>query len=237
VQRALVIALITTALAGATASQAAARFAWTHRVTISGQFVDRWSVTTPGLCGTNGDGSVTMSFQNKKSIHVLVTRQRGDHAWLLVGLTFGSFHQTTFLPPQPASGSITTVDNTSPASTPDQPCDPVDKSHCGVEQLRRPRVYLEGLDASRLKFNLFADDFRETDCQVGTVTQFGDVDFFGTKLPELPITMPSARSFFRHRVVKVTGTSHHRKTLQGDPDSPVTTDDVTRTVTVTFTRR
>jgi hypothetical protein len=46
-----VIALITTALAGATSSQAAARFG-----------------------GTNGDGSVTMSFQNKKSIHVLVTR-------------------------------------------------------------------------------------------------------------------------------------------------------------------
>jgi hypothetical protein len=239
VRRALVALVITAAFVGATAGQAAARFPWTHRVTISGQFVDHWSVTTPGLCGTTGDGSVTVGFQNEKSIHVLVTRDRGrPRAWLLVGLTTGQFHQPTFLPPQPATGSITTVDNTSPAnSTPDQPCDPIDKSHCGSAQLRRPRVYLEGLDASRLKFDLFTDDFRKTNCQTGAVTGFGDVDFFGQRAPELPVKMPSFRSFFRHRVVKVTGTSHDRKTFQGDPDSPATTDDVTRTVTVTFTKR
>lgn len=237
-KRVLVVVLLATVAAGATAGTADARFPWTHRLTISGQFVDHWSISTPGLCGTTGDGSVTVSFHNTKSIHVLVTRQRGDRAWLLVGLTTGQFHQPTFLPPQPAAASITTVDNTGPAnSTPDNPCDPIDKSHCGTAQMRRPRVYLEGLDAARLKFNLFTDDFRRTNCQVGTVIGFGDVDFFGQKTPQLLVKMPSARSFFRRRTVTLTGTSHTRKSFQADPDSPSQTDDVTRTVTVTFAKR
>ncbi|MGZ4202213.1 MAG: hypothetical protein ACXVRH_09170 [Thermoleophilaceae bacterium] len=143
--------LLAAAVLAVVTSSADARFPWTHRITISGQFVDRWTVTDPTLCGTNGDGSVTVTFQNTKSIHALVTRQRGDHAWLLVGLTTGQFHQPTFLPPQPATGSIATVDNTAPANAPpDQTCDPIDKTHCGSAPLRRPRLYLEGLDASRL---------------------------------------------------------------------------------------
>ncbi|MGZ4202214.1 MAG: hypothetical protein ACXVRH_09175 [Thermoleophilaceae bacterium] len=67
------------------------------------------------------------------------------------------------------------------------------------------------------------------------MTDFGDVDFFGQKTPELLVKMTSARSFFRRRVVKLTGTSHDRRS---GPDLDGTiTDDVTRTVTVTFTKR
>jgi hypothetical protein len=226
---ALVLAVIT--------SSADARFPWTHRIAISGQFVDHWTVTDPSHCGTNGDGTVTVTFKNKSSIHAVVTRYNyGDHTWLLIGLTRTSFHQTTFLPPQPASGSITTVDNTAPANPyPGDTCEPIDKSHCGTKDLRRPTLRLQGLDGSRLKFDLVSDSFRSTGCQVGTPTGFGDVDFFGHKTPELAVKMPSPRSFFRRRVVKVTGASHDQRS---SPDLDATvTDDVTRTVTVTFTRR
>jgi hypothetical protein len=237
VQRALVVALITAAAVGASAGQAAARFNWTHRVTISGRLTDHWTVSTPGVCGTTGDGSVTLDFHNKSSIHTLVTRERGTRKWLLVGL-YGSFHQTTFLPPQPAAGSLTTVDNTAHANPrPGDTCLPDDKSGCGMAELRKPRVSLGGHDAGRLRFDVFSDSFAKSGCQIGQVDRFGDVDFFGHKTPELLVKMPSPRSFFRRRVVTLSGTSHDRRSFQADPESELRTDDVTRTVTVTFTKR
>jgi hypothetical protein len=216
-------------------SSADARFPWTHRLTISGQFVNHWTVSDPTQCGTNGDGSVTVSFKSSKSIHTLVTRERGTRHWLLVGL-YGSFHQTTFLPPQPATATITTVDNTAPANpAPGDSCLPIDKTGCGTMQFRKPTVKLSGEDAKRLNFNLFSDNFGKPGCQFGSVTRFGDVDFFGHRTPELLITMPSPRSFFRKRTVTLTGTSHDNRSL---PDLDATiTNDVTRTVTLTFTKR
>ena len=105
----------------------------------------------------------------------------------------------------------------------------------GTQQLRRPTLRLQGLDGGRLQFDVFANSFRDTGCQIGTVTRFGDVDFFGHTTPQLAVKMPSPKSFFRHRLVKVTGTSHDRRS---SPDLDATiTDDVTRTVTVTFTKR
>ena len=228
----LVALLVITVVVGGTAGQAQA-WPWSHRVTISGQFVNHWSVSDPGTCGTNGDGTVTVTFQNKKPIHTFVNRVPGTRHWILVGLYFG---QTTFLPQQPALASITTVDNTSATNPrPDDTCEPIDKSHCGTKQYRKPRLSLGGLDATRLKFDLVGADFRDTQCQIGSVTRFGDVDFFGNKTPQLLIKMPSARSFFRKRKVTLTGTSHDHKSL---PDLDATiTNDVTRTVTVTFTKR
>jgi hypothetical protein len=231
-RRAVLLAAVVLAV---TVSDADARFKWSHRVTISGQFVNHWTVSDPGPCGTNGDGTVTVTFKNKKAIHTFVNQIPGTHQWILVGLYFG---QTTFLPRQPAIASITTVDNTAPANQPSylDSCDPIDKSHCGTKQLRKPTLALGGLDATRLKFDLFAaDDFRDTRCQVGSVTRFGDVDFFGTKTPQLLIKMPSFRSFKRKHSVTVTGTSHDIKSVP-DLDATVT-NDVTRTVTVTFTKR
>ena len=48
--------------------------------------------------------------------------------------------------------------------------------------------------------------------------------------------MPSAGSFFRHRTVTVSGSDHKLTRLQGEPGAPVYTDDITRSVTVTFTK-
>jgi hypothetical protein len=233
-RRALVAILVTVAAAGATAGQADASWKWSHRVTISGQFVNHWSVTDPGPCGTNGDGTVTVTFKNKKTIHTFVNKVPGTNAWILVGLYHG---QTTFLPRQPAIASITTVDNSAPANQPAylDSCDPIDKSRCGTKQLRKPSLSLGDLDATRLRFDVFGADFRDSGCQFGSATRFGDVDFFGHKTPELPIKMPSFRSFKRKRSVTVTGTSHDVKSV---PDLDATiTNDVTRTVTVTFTKR
>src|SRR4051794_20882562 len=216
-------------------SNADARFNWTHRVTVSGQFVNHWTSSDPTQCGTNGDGTATASFKNSKSIHTLVTRERGSRHWLLVGL-YGSFHQTTFLPPQPATATLTTVDNTAPANpAPGDTCLPIDKSGCGTVQLRKTKVSLAGQDASRLRFDLFGDDFRKPGCQFGSVTRFGDPDFYGRKAPQLPIKMPSFRSFKHKHSLTVTGTSHDVKSFP-DLDGTIT-NDVTRTVTVTFTKR
>jgi len=239
VRRVLVAALVATAVLAGTAGQAAARFPWTHRVAVSGQFVNHWTVSDPGPCGTNGDGTLTVAFQNKRSIHAVVTRYNyGDHKWLLIGLTLDHFHQSTFLPLQPATAPIMTVDNTSPANQPPwlDSCEPIDKSQCGARQLRAPKVHVQGQDGSHLQFDLVSSDFRNsTGCQIGMVHRFGDVDFFGHKTPELLVKMPSARSFFRKRRVTVTGTSHDVKSFP-DLDATVT-NDVTRTVTVTFTKR
>ena len=232
--RAVLVVLVAAAALGSTAGEAGAKFKWSHRVTISGQFVNHWSISDPGPCGTNGAGTVTMTFQNKKAIHTFVNRIPGTNHWILVGLYFG---QTTFLPPQAANASITTVDNTAPANQPAylDSCEPIDKSHCGTKQLRKPRLSLGGLDATRLKFNVFTDDFHRTGCQIGSVDSFGDVDFYGTKTPQLLVKMPSPRSFFRKRKVTLTGTSHDVRSV---PDLDATiTNDVTRTVTVTFTKR
>lgn len=230
-RRAVLLAAVVLAVVVGSAD---ARFKWSHRVTISGQFVNHWTISDPGPCGTNGDGTVTLTFKNKKAIHTFVNRIPGTRQWILVGLYFG---QTTFLPRQPAIASITTVDNTAPANQPSylDSCDPIDKSHCGTKQLRKPSLSLGGLDATRLKFDVFGADFRDTGCQFGSVTRFGDVDFFGQKTPQLLIKMPSFRSFMRKRSVTVSGTSHDVKSL---PDLDATiTNDVTRTVTVTFTKR
>jgi hypothetical protein len=235
-------AVLVAALALAvTASSADARFPWTHRIAISGQFVNHWTVSDPGPCGTNGDGTLTVTFNNKRSIHAVVTRYNyGDRKWLLIGLTLDRFHSSTFLPPQPATAPMTTIDNTSPANQPGgEPCGAIDKSHCGTKQIRSPTLHLQGEDGRHLQFALFSGDFRNTsDCQMGSVYNFADVYFFGHKTPELLIKMPSFRSFMRKGSVTVTGTSHVFKSgRQYYPDGPAITDDVTRTVTVTFTKR
>src|SRR5690242_10893973 len=211
-RRALVVTLTAAAVVGGSAGEAEAKWKWSHRVTISGQFVNHWSVSDPGPCGTNGDGTVTLTFKNKKTIHTFVNRIPGTRQWILVGLYFG---QTTFLPRQPAIASLTTVDNTAPANQPPylDSCDPIDKSHCGTKQLRKPTLSLGGLDATRLKFDVFGADFRDSGCQFGSVTRFGDVDFFGHKTPQLLIKMPSFRSFLRKRTVTVTATSHDTRSF------------------------
>lgn len=47
--------------------------------------------------------------------------------------------------------------------------------------------------------------------------------------------MPQPSKLRRHKVVTVTGSSHKRMTF-GDAEQGTTSDDVTRTATVTFTR-
>src|SRR5919197_5606011 len=222
----LIACLVAAAVVGGTAGQAEA-WPWSHRVTISGQFVNHWTISDPGHCGINGDGTLTVTFKNKKPIHTFVNKVPGTNKWILVGLYFG---QTTFLPLQPADASMTTVDNTSATNPyPGDTCEPVDKSHCGTKQLRRTTLNLRGLDATRLKFDVVSHDFRRyADCQMGSIYYFADVFFFGHKKPDVLINMPSFRSFKRKHSLTVTGTSHVVKSV---PDLDATiTNDVTRTV-------
>jgi hypothetical protein len=239
--RLALVVLVATApvVAAAPGAAGAAQFRYTHQVTISGQMVDNWSISEPGLCGTTGDGSLKLTYQNKAVVKAFVTRERGSRRWLLAGLSGGQFHQVTFLPPKPAVGTSTTIDNTSPTVTsPDDNCTPIDKSGCGTKPLRRPTFELGGQDAKRLHFDLgTADSFPRLGCQVGPLDNFSDPAFFGMGAGQnLLVKMPSARSFFRHRTVTVTGTDHKRTRVQGDPDGPVHIDDITRSVTVTFTK-
>lgn len=239
--RLALVVLVATAVvaAAAPAGAGAAQFRYSHRITISGQMVDTWSIGEQGLCGTNGGGSLKLTYQNKAVVKTFVTRERGSHRWLLAGLSGGQFHQVTFLPPKPVVGASTTIDNTSPTVTsPDDNCAPIDKSGCGTKPLRRPMFQLEGQNAKRLAFDLFTpDSFPRLGCQVGQLDGFSDPDFFGTGAAQkLLVKMPSARSFFRHRTVTVSGSDHKLTRLQGEPGAPVYTDDITRSVTVTFTK-
>ena len=58
------IAVLLATSAGAAPSK---RFHYTHRVSVTGQLVDRWTINDPDRCGLVGAGSVTVNFRTAKA--------------------------------------------------------------------------------------------------------------------------------------------------------------------------
>jgi hypothetical protein len=56
------ICLVVAALLALTAAPAAAKYKPTHRVSVSGQFVNHWTMVEPVDCGAVGGGTVTVDF-------------------------------------------------------------------------------------------------------------------------------------------------------------------------------
>lgn len=231
------------------AAVADAKFHATHSVTVSGSLVDDWTIDEPDDCGNVGGGSVTVGFAFKKPIEVdaHVDRYAGSEVngdigrWVFVRPQ-GPFHQITDIHGQASTTTITRVDNTVKRQRPpgEAPCEPSDKSGCGATQAKGGLTYLGGYDKKRVMVDLGVVAFSTRgapECLIGQLDMFSSPPALagGTSKGELVFKMPAASKLRRKKVVTVTGTSHKR-TSYGSAGGTVTTDDVTRTVTVTFKR-
>jgi len=236
----------------------ASAFHFTNKVTMSATLTDNWTVQDTNSCGPVGNGSVGVSLTTDGSTRFRpyysssagrpTSRKLGAYV-LLVPQGVAS----TQMGPRKSSGTITRVDNTVPGPNtiaPDQPCDPLDKSGCGVQNVKSsarieftdfdphhqlgtvglPRGDLQGLGA----------------CQIGALQSWqtphsvaGGLDAAGDSLVEsgMLLKMPSVASVKRKRTTVLTVTDHKSTTTLPVFDGTATyTDDVTRTITVTIKR-
>ena len=218
------------------------RFHYTHRVSAVGHLVDHWTINDTGYCGLVGDGTVTVDYQMKPVLATpIIDPYAGSHGtWVLAVPAGGGI---AGFPSKPATGTITRVDNTT-ATLPPEGGDcggPPDKSGCGSVALVKPRSIVQGYDKRRLLVDLSTEEFQyqhglDVACHIGELGLFSSPPSVagGTRKGELLLTMPRAR-VLRRRLVKVTGSSHkHTSFTEG---GVTVTDDVTRTVTVTFKHR
>jgi hypothetical protein len=148
------------------------------------------------------------------------------------------------LPYQPATGTLTLVDNTSPRPPADgHACAPPDKADCGTSALTHAMTRINGYsrrllvaDLFRVEFNRKGGSGRGLNCGIGQPTVFTDNMYSGgNRLGELLVKMASVSTVAHRRVVRVTGTSH-KYTTDTQGVFAFTSDDVTRRVIVTFTR-
>lgn len=235
----VIVLACATASLGALVDEAGARkFHYSHRVSISGRLVDHWTINDTRTCGPVGDGTVTVEFHQSSPAKVRVEYNRVEGRWealvpgksLLVGL-----------PAKPVVGTVAFVDNTVTTAPPGVVCsDPIDKSSCGTFPLRGKADIAgdrRGFTADMGNSSGFHP--RNGGCGVGELDSWtqppGVVG--GVDGGLVPVKMPSPRSFKRRHTVTVTGTVHKSSSFGGsDPDQPKITDDVTRTVTIAFTR-
>jgi hypothetical protein len=227
------------------------RFRYSHRVVVEGLYVDHWTMDETYPCGRVGEGTVTVKWRFKKltKARLFYDKYAGgpngtSGSWVLGSPAGGGVGH---LPFQPGSGTITLVDNTT-----QHPPDPGDiceettpKSDCGtVPLLGPPLVGVTGDGKRRLVADLARVDFdrrggagRAVKCSIGQATTFNDIFYSGrANEGKLAIPMASVSAVAHRRVVRVVGSSHK---LSGNNDCArgnTCTDDVTRKVTVTFTR-
>jgi hypothetical protein len=215
----LLVAVVLVALPG---SAAARKFHYSHRVSISGSLVDHWTMNDTSTCGPVGDGTVTVEFHQKSPAKALVEYEKVEARWLALvprgGLLGG-------LRPQPVVGTMSFVDNTVATNC----SEPIDKSGCGTVPLRGKGSLVDG---DRRGFEVDVGNssgFKpRTGCGVGQLDDWTQPPGVAGGL--VRVKMPSPRSFKRRHTVTVTATTHKKSSFGA------ITDDVTRTVTVTFTR-
>ena len=237
------VALLLFEAMGAGAAQSK-HFKYTHWVSVTGHFVDHWTIDDTGYCGLVGDGTVTVDYRMTKPARAWPfidpyagsdnPKSRGS--WVLAVPVGGGIGH---MPPKPATGTITRVDNTTRTLPPNGDCGgPPDKSGCGTVALFKPQSILQGHDTRRLLVDLGSEEFGYqhgvvVPCNVGLVDLFSSPPALagGNRRGEFLLTMPKPRAL-RRRLLKVTGTTHkHTAESEGGVSW---SDDVTRTVTVTF---
>jgi hypothetical protein len=249
---ALAIAVL---LALSAAPAQAGKYKPTHRVSVSGQFVNHWTMDEPGDCGAVGGGTVTVDFKSRTPNRAQVGISRthasetndGKGSWTLLVIA-DSFGHIGDMRAKPARATITRSDDTQPRPIPfvdvdsdgiadSEPCAPPDRTGCGANRLKRATVSVGGYDSKRIRVDLPGPQWMELPCHQGSLDLFSSPPGLagGNARGELLLKMPRASKLRRQKVVKVHGSSH-KATGTGDPGSTAFTDDVTRTVTVTFTR-
>jgi hypothetical protein len=227
------------------------RFHYSHRVVVEGLYVDHWTIDEQFPCGRVGDGTVTVQWRFKKLTKVRLFYDKfagGPNgsfgSWVLGSPAGGGVGH---MPSQPGIGTITLVDNTT-----QHPPDPGDtceettpKSDCGtVPLLGPPLVGVTGDGKRRLVADLVRVDFdrrggagRSVKCSIGQATTFNDIFYSGrANEGKLAIPMASVSTVAHKRLVRVGGFSHKISGGNDCAQGDTCTDDVTRRVTVTFTK-
>lgn len=243
--------LLLVALASIVGPVEASAFPYTHRIEISGGIVDNWTTSDPASCGSNGDGSLKVSFTTKASTKIRPyvskfgarPRSKKLGVWTL-GVPGGGF--ATHMGYRNANATITTVDNTVQGPNtldPTQPCPPPEKDGCGARPLVGTKVLASGWDRrylySALAFK--GDSFRNTtSCRVAGLDSWtfphavaGGVNRFS----DLLLKMPSAKTLRSKRVTVISASDHHTSSSRRSENGTETfTDDVTRSMTLTITK-
>src|SRR6476659_4828959 len=116
-------------LLSASTADAAKKFHYTHRVTVTGHLVDHWTIDDPNDCGPMGDGTVTVDFslvKPAKATPVLdryhSSETRPYHgSWVLEAFA-DAFGHIGDMPSKPGQGTVDLVDNTVPRPSPYGDC-------------------------------------------------------------------------------------------------------------------
>ena len=196
---------------------------------------------TPRTCGPVGDGTLSVKFHQtvpaKAAVEYTIERR-----WAIADQV-GPFNQVVFLPPQPVVGTITRVDNTQPRKAPGRDCEEADdKSGCGTSPLTdgEASVFAHVRDGSRIRVRMISDEFHPAtgDCRTGSAKLFGFPPELvgGLDRGAIAVRMPRPEEFARRNEVTVTGTTHSSRMESDDEDGRTWSDDITRSVTVTFTK-
>ena len=239
------IALATAVALFLLAAPAPAKYRPTHQIVVTGQFVNHWTIDDPDFCGPVGSGTTTVDFRSLTPNRAAPIVSSSANRWVLQALN-GRF--LSEMDSKAATATIDRQDETQPrpwpfvdddhdgiADTP--PCPPPDRNGCGTRPLKRQFVSVAGVDRTHIEFNLEGAQWRELPCRLGSLDLFFSPPSLagGTREGHIRIRMPRESKLRRQKVVTVSGSSH-KKTSSGDPGQTAYTDDVTRTVTVTFTR-
>lgn len=224
------------ALTPAPVASAAGRM--THRVTISGELANHWTVNDDKDCGPTGDGTLTVRFRTSSATRVL-PRVAND-----AGRKWGVFvpygpRAVTEMGDAKATGTATRVDNTTPRPSryPGETCAPLDKSGCGTAPLKT-FASVRGYDRRRISVRVPSEPFEYGhDCLIGDASLWSGPQRLlgGDSEGVLLVRMPKPSALKRRRVVRVTGRTHQRSSY-GGADEGSSTNDITRKVTVTFKR-
>jgi hypothetical protein len=222
--------------------------AWTHRITaVDGELIDHWAYNDSSPCGAFGDGTVTVKFHftKPKLVELIMDPYHAGNpsnkpgSWV-VGIP-GPTGGIRDMPYQPATGTISLVDNT--AQHPGNSCTPTDKSDCGTLPLSRAaKSVIQGYNRHWLLADLSSVELsrrggygRATTCRIGQLSVFSERLAGGTPLKgELLMKMPSISAVKHRRVLTVVGTSHKLTSAPDCGSGATCSDDVTRRVSVTF---
>ena len=234
------------ALAPGTSEAAPEARNWSHRITsLTGEYVNHWTVDDPEPCGLVGDGTVTVRFRMTVAPRVKLVysptagaEPSGVGRWI-IGVPSAHGPGLFDGPRRAGTGTITLVDNTvqRPAVPGDECQPPEEKTGCGTRSLGRVSITFAGYNRHFLTADLGGVTFRAVRgwCGTGRTNRFTDRFFTGgTRLGELLVRMPSVATVNRRRVLVVTGTTRKRSSSTECETRGTCSDEVTRRVTATF---
>ncbi len=243
---AMVAAIFAGASVGTGASlRAAGGFKYTHLFTSTAKLVDRWTINDKSFpyCGRVGNGSITVTFRTTKAWRVtpIVDPTAGLHGRWILAIGREGARGIQDETPRPGLATVTSVDNTTPGPNDpnSEPCRAFDKADCGASQDKHAKVGVTGYDRRRIvvdvRFNVPETGSHGVRCFLGSLEGgFYDQRLGGdVRNGGIFVMMPNPQTFTRRGVVRVTGTSHKRISTRDRGLSA--TDDVTQTVTLTFT--